>query len=139
MIYNGSFGRKFHWVDCFQSLFIHATWVCSVMTTCLSYTFSPKEKIVKYRWRTFSRWQDALNPMVNSKDMTYTIVVSIPTENDRYTIIHHHLSPKWRPYVQRCTDSVACVMRTYSLLMEGGHKTFLNPQTLGAWSWPVAW
>jgi hypothetical protein len=36
-----------------------------------------------------------LNPMVNSSSMTYSIVVSIHVENDRYIIIHDHLSPKW--------------------------------------------
>jgi hypothetical protein len=46
--------------------------------------------------------------------------------------IHHHLSPKWRSHIQRCTDSATYITRIYSRLVEGGHKTSLGPHTLGA-------
>jgi hypothetical protein len=31
----------------------------------------------------------------------------------------------------------AYIMRTYSRLTEGVHKTFIGPHTLGVQSWPV--
>jgi hypothetical protein len=61
------------------------------MTICRSYPSSPKEKIAKPKWRTYSRWQFTLIPVVSSSDMTYANVVSIPVENT--TDIYNHTSP----------------------------------------------
>jgi hypothetical protein len=54
------------------------------MIICQSYTSSPKEYIVKYSWRTYSRWQIVLIPVVSSSGMTYANMVSVPIENHRY-------------------------------------------------------
>jgi hypothetical protein len=46
---------------------------------------SPKEKVAKYRWHTYSRWQIALIPVVSSNSMTYANMVSVPAEeHNRY-------------------------------------------------------
>jgi hypothetical protein len=56
-----------------------------------SYTSSPKEKIVKYSWRTCSRWQDTLILWLILREVTYEIMVSVPTEN--MIDIYDHTSP----------------------------------------------
>jgi hypothetical protein len=50
---------------------------------------SAKEKLADYSWRTCSRWQLALIPVVSSSGMTYTNVASIPTEVHNVHDIHH--------------------------------------------------
>jgi hypothetical protein len=64
------------------------------MTTYRSYTFLTKNTFAKYRWRTYSRCQFALNPVVISSDTTYESMVSVPVEKHIIYDIHHHLSPK---------------------------------------------
>jgi hypothetical protein len=56
------------------------------MTICRSYSFLTKRKtFVTYRWRTHSRWQFIVIPVVNSNDTTYGNVVSIPAKkHNRY-------------------------------------------------------
>jgi hypothetical protein len=61
-----------------------------------SYWSSPKEKLTKYWWRTCSRCQFTLIPMVNANGMTYAIVVSVPTKST--TDIYNHTLPLI-PYV----------------------------------------
>jgi hypothetical protein len=59
-----------------------------------------KKSFAKYRWRTYNQWQIALIPVVSSRGMTYTNVVTVPTEKHIYIYdIHHYLSPKWCPCV----------------------------------------
>jgi hypothetical protein len=49
-----------------------------------------KKKLIKYRWCTSSRWQNALIPVVTSSGMTYSKVLSVPVEENN---IHIHTSP----------------------------------------------
>jgi hypothetical protein len=57
-----------------------------------------KKKGVKYRWRTYCRWQNALIPVVSSSGMTYIIEVSVPIkEHNRYMT-----------YITTCPPSDAC-------------------------------
>jgi hypothetical protein len=58
------------------------------------YVSHQKNSFAKYIWRTYSRWQIALIPMVSSSGMTYTNVVSVPAEKHNIYDIYHHLSPK---------------------------------------------
>ena len=49
-----------------------------------------KENFCQYRWRSHSRWQNALKPVVSSNETAYDHVVSVPVENTidiKYTSI----------------------------------------------------
>jgi hypothetical protein len=79
-------------LDGFQSSSYLCTCICKIMTKCQSYTFLAKKSFVKYRWRTYNRWQFTLIPVVSSSGMTYANVVSVPTEkHNRYR--YNHTSP----------------------------------------------
>jgi hypothetical protein len=108
------------------------------MTTCRSYMSSPKEKVAKYSWKTCSRWQNALIPMVNSNGLAYTIVVSVSAKNT--TDIYNHISP-----LILQVASVHLTMRGQHCIYYENvftscrrhHKKFLGPHALGARLWPV--
>jgi fumarate reductase subunit C len=56
--------------------------MCNAMTTCQSYTSTPKEKFVNYSCCTCSWWQKLhSSSWLILREMTYTIVVSVPIEN----------------------------------------------------------
>jgi hypothetical protein len=65
--------------------------------------------------------------------MTYTIMVSVPAETDRYiTYITTYPSSgavRLTLYGQHCIR-----YENVFTSCERGHKTFLGPHTLGAWS-----
>jgi cytochrome c oxidase subunit IV len=110
------------------------------MTTCRSYMSSPKEKVAKYSWKTCSRWQNTLIPMVNSNGLTYTIVVSVSTENT--TDIYNHISP-----LILQVASVHLTMRGHHCIYyeniftscRRDHKKLLGPHALSARLRPVTW
>jgi cytochrome c oxidase subunit IV len=65
----------------FQSSSSLCTCICEIMTECWFYTFLTKSNLfTKYRWRTYSRWQIILIPVVSSSGMMYAIMVSVPAE-----------------------------------------------------------
>jgi hypothetical protein len=71
------------------------------MTSCnMSALFVPhqQKKLAKYIWRTYSRWQIVLIPIVSSTGITYANVVSAPVEKpNRYRYNHTSpLIPMWR-------------------------------------------
>jgi hypothetical protein len=45
---------------------------CHVNMSAL-FVLTKRKAFATYRWHTYSRWQFALNPMVNSSDTTYDI------------------------------------------------------------------
>jgi hypothetical protein len=65
-----------------------------------------KKSFAKYIWRTHSRWQTALVPVVSPSGMTYVNMVSVPAEEHH---IHMHTSPL-----------ILQVMPTY-LMLRGQH------------------
>jgi hypothetical protein len=104
---------------------------------------SPEKKaFATYRWRTHSRWQFALNPVVNSNNTIYGNVVSVPTEEHNiYIYICTHTSPLIPQVASVClTLHGQCCIRYENVFTTWGrdHKTFLGPHALGARSWPVA-
>jgi hypothetical protein len=81
-----SFGYNFHCIRGFPKfiLFMHMHMQDHDNMSVL-YVPHQKKTFAKYRWRTYNWWQIALVPEVSSSGMTYTNVVSVPTEgHDRY-------------------------------------------------------
>jgi hypothetical protein len=81
-----TFGFNFHWLEGFSKfiLFGHMHMQDHDKTPVL-YIPHQNKSFAKYRWRTYSRWQITLIFIVSSSGMTYTNMVSIPTEeHNRY-------------------------------------------------------
>jgi hypothetical protein len=87
------FGYNFHWTGWLSKfiLFIHMH-MQDHNKVPIIYVPHQKKSFVKYRWRTYNRWQFTLIPVVSSSGMTYANVVSVPTEkHNRYR--YNHTSP----------------------------------------------
>jgi hypothetical protein len=65
------------------------------MTTCQSYTSSPKKKLPNIVGIRVVGGKTHSSPWLIIREITYAIMVSVLAENNRYIIIHHHLSTKW--------------------------------------------
>jgi hypothetical protein len=98
-----------------------------------------KRKVAKYRRRTYSRWQNALNPVVSSNDMTYETWLVYVQKSTIYIYIHTSpLIPQVAP-MHLTLHGQRCISYNNILTSWGrDHKTFLGPHAPGAWSWPVA-
>jgi hypothetical protein len=71
------------------------------------YVSHRKKSFAKYRWRTYSRWQITLIPVVSSSGMTYANVESVPREEHNRYMIYITTYPPVAPvrltlHVQRC-------------------------------------
>jgi hypothetical protein len=133
-----SFGYNFGWIKWFSKfiLFIHMH-MQNYDRMLVLHIPHQKKTFVKYRLRTHSRWQIALIPMVSSSGMTYTIMVSIPSEKHMYIwhtsplitqVVSTHLTLRGQRYIR---------YKNIFTFWGRDHKTFLGPHTLGAWLWPV--
>jgi hypothetical protein len=75
---------SFHYTIDFQSSLLDAIWMYDVMTTSGPIRPHQKKNLTKYRCRMCRWWQNTLIIVVNSNDVTYAIVVSVPTEKYSY-------------------------------------------------------
>jgi hypothetical protein len=134
-----SFGSNFHWVEGFSKfiLFIHMH--MQDHDKSQSYMFLTKRNFAKYRWRTYNRWQIALIPVVSSSGMTYTHVVSVPTEK-----LNRHIFTYITTYPPSSARAFNVARTTLHMLRERIHVLRKRPQdiprshTIGARSWSVA-
>jgi hypothetical protein len=114
----------------------------SMMSCNMSVLYIPhqKKRLAKYRWRTYSRWQNALIPVVSSNETIYAIVVSVPTEKHKihiYTYITTY--PQVAPTCLTLRGQRCICHENVFMSWGGDHKTSLGPHTLGARSWLVTW
>jgi hypothetical protein len=98
------------------------------MKICRSYLFLTRKKaFATYRWRTHSRWQFALNPVVNSNNTIYGNVVSVPTEEHNIYIYMHTYFTTYPPSGVRVFNAARTVLHT---LRECIHDVRKRPQDI---------
>jgi hypothetical protein len=82
------------------------------MKSCRFYPFLTKIKaFATYRWRTHSRWQFALIPVVSSNDTTYGNMVSIRTEKHNRYVTYITTYPPSSAHVFNTTRTVLHMLR----------------------------
>jgi hypothetical protein len=82
------FGFNFRWLSGFQCSPYSCTCIYKIMTYVGPIHSSPKEKLVQYIRRMYSRWHSHSFPQSVLTYLAYAIMVSVPAEGDNIHIWH---------------------------------------------------